>query len=86
MGSVSLIAKVPFLYASRSLAIGDLFDASEQDAKILTHIGHASTAPIHSWDGIDRSPLSKDMTAEASSVKVDRRTRAYRRRDLVPEP
>ena len=79
MGSVSLIAKVPFLYASRSLAIGDLFDASEQDAKILTHIGHASTAPR-------RTLSTRDLTAEDPTEKVDRRTRAYRRRDLVPEP
>ena len=79
MGTVRLIAKVPFLYASRTLTIGDTFDATEQDAKTLKHIGHAADAPA-------RFIESKDLTSEVAPVeKVDRRTRAYRRRDLVAE-
>ena len=77
MGTVRLIAKVPFLYASRTLSVGDTFDASDQDAKTLKHIGHADDAP--------RQYSHKDLTASeptADTVKVKRR---YRRRDLVPE-
>ena len=68
MGTVTLIAKVPFLYASRTLVIGDAFDASEADAKILRHIGHAADAP--------RTYSHKDITAETSAepVKVKRPT------------
>lgn len=84
MSTVRLIAKKAFLYASRALSVGDTFDASEQDAKTLTAIGHAAEAPrLRKTSTKVLTADSGDMTAEA---KIDRRTREYRRRDLVPEP
>ena len=86
MATVKLIAKKAFLYASISLQVGDEFHASEQDAKTLKHIGHADDAPRL------RKTSTKVLTADSgdlsnsSEVKIDRRTREYRRRDLVPEP
>lgn len=82
MGTVKLIAKASYAYAGQALSVGDVFEASERDAQILKVTGRADDAPTL------RKTSRKDLTADSgtSEVKIDRRTREYRRRDLVPEP
>jgi len=72
---VTLIAKIALVYAGRSLAVGDRFDASESDARTLVYIGRAAEAP--------RKPVRKDLEADGELTAPGRRT--YRRRDLTAE-
>lgn len=80
-------------YGGRSLRYGDLFDASDKDAKVLKLIGKAS-------DTTDRPPLrvadpqparaprveqQASMLAEGEPVPTGRRRRRYLRSDMQSE-
>lgn len=82
MGTVTLIAKVAFPYDGKSLAVGDLFTASERDAHTLKLIGRAADAPR-----LRKSVARKDLEREpvAATETDDHPKRTYRRRDLVAE-
>lgn len=67
---MKLQARKAFRYAGRSLKVGDTFDASAKDVKILTAIGHACEAAD---DLGEPAP-----TAEPESPKSDK----YKRRDM----
>lgn len=75
-----LMALMPFVYASRPLRAGDVFEASEKDATLLKVVKRAVDAP-------SRLFRTRDVEAEPDATVVQPRVkRQYRRRDLSAEP
>lgn len=81
MSTVRLVATKAYTYSDRSLKAGDVFEASEKDAKLLTMIGSATVKPADNYLAKVLQP-SEENHSEAESPKPKRQ---YRRRDLVPE-
>ena len=67
---MKLIASKPLLYAGQSLNVGDEFEASEKDAKILKAIRKAEDAPVAPAKTVEPEPLQK-RTYKTRRMKAD---------------
>lgn len=83
MSTVRLVATKAYSYAERTLKVGDVFEASDKDAKLLIMIGSASKAPSASYRAKVLDPVVPEETR--SDPNPSKPKRQYRRRDLVPE-
>lgn len=80
MEKVSLVARVACPYDGGMLKIGQRFSATPEDARLLTMLELASSAePDEDVPAYKRADLSPDN--ELPTTK-----RAYKRRELTPEP
>lgn len=71
-----LTATRPMRYATRALQAGDEFEASRQDARVLTALGRARPAQAVAPQDGDDAPDPLDALraeAEAAGVDVDKR-------------
>ena len=65
MSKVDLVASKPLRYGGRSLEVGDTFDASPRDARILKAIRKAADAP------------AEDIEAKEAAEELDHLRAAY---------
>lgn len=65
------VAKRPLTYRGQRVEIGDEFEPSRQDGRLLQALGHADLVA----DGSDEKPKAKKKTKK----------RAYKRRDMEAE-
>ncbi len=78
---VTLVATQAYSYAQHSVAVGELFEASEKDAALLKLLGKAEDPPVRS-----RQMQTRDLEPESDAATSQPSTRRkYQRRDLTPE-
>lgn len=89
---VSMKAAKSFTYASRRLAVDEVFNAHRKHARVLEAIGKAKTTGIEAGMVPEKPPVSP--TAPARAVKkpkapkkakaTEKPAKAYKRRDIKP--
>lgn len=68
---MKLIATKPLLYAGQSLNVGDEFEASEKDAKLLKAIRKAEDAPEKAVAESEPEPALAKRTYKTRRMKAD---------------
>jgi len=75
-----LIVKKPFPYAGKRRAIGEAFEATGRDARLLCALGKARAA-----EPGDEEPEPPVLEPAEDIEPAPRARRQYRRRDMVAE-
>ncbi|MBP9033925.1 MAG: hypothetical protein KBG29_08515 [Pseudomonadales bacterium] len=75
-----VIAKKAFSYGGRALTVGEEFNASARDARVLCALGRADTAPP-----LPRAESEIEPPEQAPPDEPKPARRQYRRRDMVAE-
>lgn len=79
-----LIAEKDLTYARASVRVGEEFNASASDAKLLIRIGFAHEAPTAAEEVVAGVRWTAQVESARTSEPVKRR-RTYRRRDMTAE-
>jgi hypothetical protein len=75
MKRVSMIARKALTYGTRRLRAGDAFEASRQDARVLTAVGLASDARANVYAPLAATPKRPPPPQNTASSKGDAPTR-----------
>lgn len=78
---VTVTARESFNYAGIDRAVGESFEASAEDARILRLIGRVDNKPRESRQAKD----VVDGDADSVAVEAPKPRRAYQRKDVIAE-
>lgn len=82
MDTVTVTARETFPYAGITRTAGESFEATVEDARVLTLIGRVDRVPSSdSAPGVDLAKHDDD-----ASATTPRRNRTYQRKNLTAEP